>query len=101
MVGSERISIYCLCNLLQTKKKLLLLPPSTCTSIWDKPQSCSVGSGEHTEAASACGQQPLPALTPNPARAAAKEAGIWNLWALGGGERGVISVAGQIALGFD
>jgi len=28
MAGSERISIYCLCNLLQTTKKLLPFPLS-------------------------------------------------------------------------
>lgn len=99
MAGSERISIYCLCNLLQTKK-LLPFPLSRGNLhfyLGAKPKSLLRGEWQALLAGLALRPGSPSRAKPNRNRPESS----WKLWALGGGEQGVIGVAAEIAFGFD
>lgn len=101
MAGSERISLYCLCKLLQTKK-LLPFPLSRGNLYF------YLGANPRELLCRERGTL-LATLTPRPGSPASSHTkpnqncpeSNWKLWTLGGGQQGGIGVAGETLFGFD
>lgn len=101
MAGSERSSIYCLCNLLQIKKIVTLSPfqRELVFLFGSKPQRAALQrAGSAVSHPHPAARQPLPAFTPTQPELPQK--GLRTLdtgWRAAGG----IGMAGEILFGFE